>query len=486
MRYSVAMSNSIDAELRSHLLQHGRRQEDVCFALWSPSQGNTRYTGLINRVLLPKADERLLHGNASFLPDYFDRALAEAMGRNCGLALLHSHPDGDLWQKMSADDTAAEIGRAPAAKALTGLPLLGMTLAGDGTWSARFWPKRGPRDYRRKDCESVRVVGQELKVSFNDDLLPPEGFRPELTRTVSAWGPRVQRKIARLKVGIVGLGSVGSLIAESFARMGVSHIYLIDFDSIERINLDRVLHSNRSDVNRYRSKVDIAKQSLIRSATAARFKVDAFEHSIVEEAGFRAALDCDVLFSCVDRPWPRSVLNFIAFVHLIPVVDGGLAIMARPNGLGLYRADWKVHVAAPSRQCLECLKQYDSGFVAMERDGYLDDPTYIAGLPDAHPAKRNENVFAFSMAAASAEVLQFLSMVVAPFGIADPGTHMYHFVTASFDVDYGRCATLCAFPPLTALGERAPYIVTGKHIRAAMERASRNKWWRRARRWLPI
>jgi hypothetical protein len=486
MRYSVAMSNSMDAELQAHLLQHGPEQEDVCFALWSPSEGNTRYSGLINRVLLPERGERLLHGNTSFLPEYFDRALAEAMAAKRGLALLHSHPAGALWQGMSADDTAAERGRAPAAKALTGLPLLGMTLAGDGSWSARFWPKRGPRNYRREDCASVRVVGQELKISFNDELLPPEGFRPELTRTVSAWGPRVQAKIARLKVGIVGLGSVGSLVAESLARMGVGHISLIDFDSIERINLDRVLHSKRSDVKRHRSKIDIAKQSLVRSATAARLKVVASEDSIVEEAGFRVALDCDVLFSCVDRPWPRSVLNFIAYAHLIPVVDGGLAIMARPNGLGLYRADWKVHVAAPSRQCLECLKQYDSGFVAMERDGYLDDPEYIAGLPNDHPAKRNENVFAFSMAAASAEVLQFLSMVVAPFGIADPGTHMYHFVTASFDVDHGRCAALCAFPPLTALGDQAPYVVTGKHIRAEAEREKRNRWWRRLRRSVPI
>jgi tRNA A37 threonylcarbamoyladenosine dehydratase len=39
--------------------------------------------------------------------------------------------------------------------------------------------------------------------------------------TVSAWGERKQRDLARLRVGIVGGGSVGSFIAEGVARTPV-------------------------------------------------------------------------------------------------------------------------------------------------------------------------------------------------------------------------------------------------------------------------
>ena len=45
------------------------------------------------------------------------------------------------WQDMSHDDIVAEKGHAVAAKAATGLPLLGLTAGNDGSWSARFWEK---------------------------------------------------------------------------------------------------------------------------------------------------------------------------------------------------------------------------------------------------------------------------------------------------------------------------------------------------------
>ena len=468
--YSAALPASVNTAVLRHLLRSDG-QEDLCFGLWYPSQGHTRMTGLIQKLILPLDGERLVHGNASFLPHYFERAITEAVSAGAGLAFMHSHL-GPGWQDMSGDDIRAENKHAPATFGATGLPLLGLTLGTDGAWSARFWERTKPRTYERRWCTHVRVVGDQLFLTYNDELIPPPTFKEELRRTISSWGELTQRNIARLRIGIVGAGSVGSIVTEALARSGVRRVTLLDFDTVEFVNLDRLLHAMRTDALLHRAKVHSLGKGLRQSATADKFEVDELEYSVSENDGFRAALDCDVLFSCVDRPWGRSVLNFIAYAHLIPVVDGGIQVEAKPTGLR--RADWRAHVAGPEHRCLECLGQYNSGLVAAEREGYFDDPKYIAGLPADHPLRRNENVFAFSLSAASFEVLQMLMMVIAPLGIASSGAQMYHFVPGILDQpDFRPCIDNCPYIGLISKGDSTGLVVTGQHQRAEMIRQAR-------------
>lgn len=467
------MTSEVDRALRDHLARPDG-QEDICFALWRPSRGNDRTTAIVSEPVLPQNGDRHVHGNASFEGRYLARAASIAANAGAGLALLHSHPRGRGWQDMSEDDIGAEQGSAARVKAMTGLPLLGMTLAtGDGGWSGRFWEKTGPSAWERRDCEVVKTVGLRLRPTFHPLLRPQSKPRKELTRTVSAWGMDAQADLARLRVGVVGLGSVGSIVAEGLARMGTEHIRLLDFDAIEQLNLDRVLHATPEDACEGTAKVTVAKRALEASATAAEPRIDALEWSIVEEEGFRAALDCDVLFSCVDRPWPRAALNLIAYAHLVPVVDGGI-IVSRTRSGKLRGADWRAHVAAPGRRCLECLGQYDPGLVQTEREGRYDDPEYIAHLADEDPVRRNENVFAFSLGCAGLELAQFLSMVVAPAGIANYGAQIYHFATGAVEHDHDTCDTRCLYSgPWLAMGDSTGLVVTARHPAAEQARAQR-------------
>ncbi len=111
MEYSVALSHTIHAELIKDLFRSDE-QEDLCFAVWYPSNGTNRKSALIHKIILPQEGDREIHGNVSFNAQYFDRALTIARRAGGGLAFLHSHPFPG-WQGMSKDDIIAETRLAP-------------------------------------------------------------------------------------------------------------------------------------------------------------------------------------------------------------------------------------------------------------------------------------------------------------------------------------------------------------------------------------
>jgi molybdopterin-synthase adenylyltransferase len=283
----------------------------------------------------------------------------------------------------------------------------------------------------------------------------------------------------RLRVGLVGSGSVGGLVGDSLVRTGFEDVMLIDFDTIELHNLDRLSYATREDVGRL--KVDTQAEHLSARATADPFRIEAINAAVFEEEGFRAALDCDVLFACVDRPWGRYILNLIAYAHLIPVIDGGIAVRCNRHGK-LAAADWKAHTATVGRPCLQCLGQYDPGLVQTEREGRLDDPSYIEGLQKGHPLKSRENVFAFSMSCASMQFLQMLALILAPLGQANPGEQLYHFVgNITEEPRYGGCHPECQFPCITALGDNCGIVAMAfrKKVQASLpdeKHRSREQW----------
>lgn len=448
-RYSVAMTGTLALQLEAHLLRDDA-QEDVCFALWRPSTGRRRSTGLVVDLILPKPGERYVHGNASFTSEYFLRAAALATERGLGLALAHSHPAGRGWQRLSSDDDAAERGNAAQTLALTGLPLLGMTLAGDAVLSARWWPaERGLRPDIAW-CESTRIIGDpgQMHLAYDELLRPPPEPTVRQRRTVSAWGRPAHERLCRVRVGIVGLGSIGMLVAETLARTGLVDLVMIDFDVVAEHNLDRLLGATRADAATHLPKVAVAQRLLTESATSENVNINPIKASITSQEGWDAALDCDILFSCVDRPAARAALNLAATAHLIPVVDGGVAVdvlSLADTAVRLRGAEWRAHVVTPGRRCLECLGQYDPGLVQADRDGRFDDPTYIAGLPANHVMRRSENVFAFSMAAAAAEVLEFLRLLLAPSGVTDVGAGLAHWSTGQIEYDLRSCDDGCPY-----------------------------------------
>jgi molybdopterin/thiamine biosynthesis adenylyltransferase len=458
-KYSVVMPGEINSRLLQHLIRDDK-QEDLCFALYNPCSGLERYTAIIDEIIFPEEGDRQIHGNVSFNPCYYERVLKLAKQSNKGVAFLHSHP-GPGYQGMSNDDIKAETQMAGAVKSVTGQPLLGLTTGSDGTWCARFWfrTKRPKRKYKKQWCESVRVFSNQFKMYFNDDLLKPSINEDALMRTISAWGRKTQGDISRIKVGIVGLGSVGSIVAECLARTGFAHFTLIDFDLFEEKNRDRCMNVKRKHVGK--RKIDVIAQAIKENGTAQRINVRKFPDSIYDEEAFKAALDCDVLFSCVDRPHPRQILNFIAYAYMIPVIDGGILVRTNKSNTKLIGADWKVQTVGYDRPCLECLDQFTAPLAAVDKEGLLDDPSYMAGADESlHRMKANENVFAFSLNVASLEVLQLISLLALPEYLAKVKQQFYHFTLRDFEKNVPcECKDKCFYKAIIATGDNSGVIV---------------------------
>lgn len=471
MKYSVSIPESLDNVLTDHLIRKDW-QEDLCFALYNPGTGRTRLTANIQRLILPLPNERQVHRNVSFNPDYFDRVCSLALETGCGICFLHSHP-ATGWQDMSNDDIAAEKMLAPRAKATTGIPLVGLTVGRDRTWSARFWIKAGRGKYNRHWCESVRVAGKGFRIYFDDKQTPPPLHDKAFQRTISSWGNAKQCDIARLHVGIVGLGSVGSIIAEALLKSGVRTVTLIDFDTVELKNLDRLQGVGRNSIGRL--KVQVIKKRLVKQKLVDKLKIETFPFSIVEQDGLLAALDCDILFSCVDRPWARYILNCISFANNIPVIDGGIEAAIKKNHSNLDYARWKAHTIAPGRICLNCLGQYCSEDVGLEQSGLLDDPTYIKGLPQDHFVSRGENVFGFSLGVSAMEIQQFLSLILQPRG-QYYGPKEFDFNSGNIDADFEfQCPPSCSFPRKISEGDKVNKQLISRHPVAEASRKSARK-----------
>jgi len=243
-----------------------------------------------------------------------------------------------------------------------------------------------------------------------------------------------------LRVGVVGLGSVGCIIAEALARIGVNSVVLIDPDKVEEHNLDRLLYGAADDIDRY--KVDVASEMMKKHSTAENISVKTLPMSVHHEQAYCEALDCDFLFSCVDRPVARDVLNFIAFAHLIPVVDGGVAVTVN-KGSEFY-AHWRSHLVTPYHQCLRCNKQYTTSDVVTELDGSLDNPAYINNLPKEQRGG-NQNVFPFSLSVASMEINMMIRYITSQDWWPEVQQQDYHFLTGSIRINSQKCNENCVF-----------------------------------------
>lgn len=451
MNYRVILREKLHRELVDHLLRHLQTeslQEEVCFALWYPGDGMNRYTSILGELILPISDDRELHGNVTVHGQYLDRVLECALKAKAGVAVLHSHPSYG-WQALSRDDYDTECNLILPFIRETGLPLLGLTLAENEIWSARFWHEPRLGSTRLTHCTEVRRVGIRKSIADTDPkAYPAYTRRTVLRRTLDCWGLSAQARLARTHVCVVGAGSVGAMVLEALARTGIEQITIIDQDEVAPHNLDRLAYADRFSIGL--RKVDVAAARIRRISTASKPVVRAIPLSIRHERAYRLAADADLIICCVDNAEARDVLNHLAYSNCLPLIDGGVDVDS-PEG-HLCSAKWRVHLVGPDMRCLRCREQYTSSEAGDEREGLRRHGRYI-NQDDPSGPEPGQNTFAFCNTVAAEEIRLMIRYLVGEewWHDTDPNSGLWAFEHQFLDASIepfehpGKCFSSCEF-----------------------------------------
>jgi len=112
--------------------------------------------------------------------------------------------------------------------------------------------------------------------------------------------------LKRKKVGLVGLGAIGSVIAIELARSGIGNFILIDYDKLEIQNIGRHDLTLR-DVDKY--KVDGIKEKIFDINHKA--KCESFHYNVLEDSSqiLYKLLSCDLVISTIDDQEAKYVLD---------------------------------------------------------------------------------------------------------------------------------------------------------------------------------
>jgi len=406
---TLKISASTVRRLRETLLKDDE-QERFAF-VYAGDEGDL----LANRVV-PVDDESMARQSKTACrpaPAVERERVSECYNKQLAPVLAHSHPFSETPRFSSID--VDSMGRFR--EWLSGLfPDQSFGFAVVGTSGIEAVADAGTR----LEAVEIEVIGEwklDTPVAGTRSRFHGESGdddRPSLEqrydRNVRAFGVDGQRRLESVTIGVVGVGGLGSIVAEQLARLGVGELVLVDPDSVEASNLSRLVGAYDYHVGQ--PKVTAVRQHLLKSS-GGELTVDAVPKRVQD---CTAVLEnCDVIVGCVDSVTARSYCNEYAVKHLQYYIDAGVRIDTpdvTPAGIDSDDAVTKqrsdepregtptnpvqtddqsveltgyVHLVAPgSNACFDCLGRHDQAAARIEQlspteqdaeqeRGYIDD-----------------------------------------------------------------------------------------------------------------
>lgn len=134
-------------------------------------------------------------------------------------------------------------------------------------------------------------------------------------------GEEGQRRLSASRVAVVGLGALGTVLANLMVRAGVGYVRLIDRDFVEPSNLQRQMLYDEHDARESRPKAVAAADKL--RAINGEASIESHVTDLNPTNAEALLSDVDLLLDGTDNFAVRFLVNDVAVKHGIPWIYGG-------------------------------------------------------------------------------------------------------------------------------------------------------------------
>jgi molybdopterin/thiamine biosynthesis adenylyltransferase len=411
-RYLIKFKHGDLACLRERLLEDLSKEHFA--VLLGKTQKIDGYT-IINVIdLLFPARSDYNQQNVAFLrikKDFIHKALVELTNRYDADTIIdvHTHPFTQGSVSFSATDDGDEKTFFRFLKeTFEGIHYASIVFS-QRKYSARVWTLSSGSIVARKALLKTQTSPENIASAdfheYTDEqyektaVTGVEGF---FNRSALALGLDVMRTIMHDQViSIVGVGGLGSIVAEHLIHMGFHEINLIDPDVLEMSNLNRVVGAYYEDAEQKRYKVDVVKRHLTSinpNATVLAYKRDVHD----KEMESVLALS-DWIIVATDNHSSRLRVQELSVKYFVPLLSVGVNITVKDNKIEDMSGE-VITARVGDYLCLSCLNRINPIKVASERhpDKTIREALvkrgYVTGKDVIEPAVKTLNTFLATMA----------------------------------------------------------------------------------------
>jgi adenylyltransferase/sulfurtransferase len=128
-----------------------------------------------------------------------------------------------------------------------------------------------------------------------------------------------QRRLGESRAVIVGLGAMGSSVANTLVRAGIGHVVLIDRDLVELHNLQRQILYSEEDLDRPKA---VAAAEILHTINSS-VEVEARTNDLNVLNAEKLLTGADIILDGTDNLQTRFLINDVCVKHRIPWIYAG-------------------------------------------------------------------------------------------------------------------------------------------------------------------